>query len=128
MSVMAPVSWGELIDKVTILLIKSERIQDATKVANVRRELEALQVLREEAHRAHAGLAGCEAELKAVNESLWEVEDEIRLCERRQVFDARFIDLARAVYQQNDHRARLKRRINDLLGSDLIEEKSYQSY
>ncbi|GLH73177.1 hypothetical protein GETHLI_16790 [Geothrix limicola] len=128
MSVLAPVSWGELIDKVTILLIKAERIQDAAKVANVRRELEALRPLREQAHAAHPDLAACEAELKAVNEALWEVEDEIRLCERQRAFDARFIELARAVYRQNDLRAQVKRRINELLGSDLIEEKSYQSY
>lgn len=128
MSVMTPVSWGELIDKFTILAIKLERMQDADKAANVRRELEALQPLRDQAASAHSAVVRCESELKAVNEALWDVEDELRDCERRQEFDGRFIELARSVYRENDRRSKIKRQINDLLGSDLIEEKSYQPY
>ncbi|MFB3818426.1 MAG: DUF6165 family protein [Candidatus Methylomirabilales bacterium] len=122
------VAPGELLDKLTILEIKRERIRDAAKLANVRRELEAL------ARAARAGipdsepLARLRRELKAVNERLWEIEDAIRLCERHQDFGARFIALARAVYRNNDERAALKRRINELLGSRLVEEKSYTEY
>lgn len=128
MSVMTPISWGELIDKFTILVIKSERIQDPAKAANVQRELEALFPLRHQALRSNSEIAHCEAELKAVNEALWVVEDEIRDWERRKEFGPRFIELARAVYHENDRRALVKRRINQLLDSGLVEEKSYQAY
>lgn len=128
MSVMTPVSWGELIDKFTILMIKSERMQDASQLGNVRRELAALQPLRDQSIQAHPELAACQAQLKAINEALWDVEDEIREWERRQEFGARFIELARSVYRENDQRARVKRRINQLLDSELVEEKSYPSY
>lgn len=128
MSVWAPVSWGELLDKTTILEIKAERLRDPAKQANVRKELEALRPLREQAIHARAEIAGCEVNLKAVNEALWEVEDEIRDCERRKEFGPRFIELARAVYHQNDQRSVIKRRINQLLDSELVEEKSYQPY
>jgi len=128
MAVLTPVSWGELIDKYTILEIKSERIEDAAKVANVRREMEALAPLRGQAHDSQAGLAKLEADLKKVNEGLWEIEDEIREWERRKDFGARFIELARAVYHENDKRAAVKRQINELLGSELVEEKSYKPY
>jgi len=128
MAVLTPVSWGELIDKYTILEIKTERIEDPAKVANVRKEMEALAPLRNEAQEAQGGLAALEAELKKVNEGLWEIEDEIRDWERRRDFGTRFIELARAVYHENDKRAAWKRQINDLLGSDLVEEKSYKPY
>jgi hypothetical protein len=128
MSVLTPISWGELIDKFTILELKSERIQDPVKVANVARELEVLLPLRNQAQTAKPELAGLERELKAVNGILWVVEDAIRECERRKEFGSRFIELARSVYHQNDQRARVKRRINELLDSGLMEEKSYQSY
>lgn len=128
MAVLTPVSWGELIDKYTILVIKTERIEDPAKVANVRKEMEALAPLRNQAREAQAGLAQLEADLKKVNEGLWEIEDEIRDWERRKDFAARFIELARAVYHENDTRANLKRQINELLGSDLVEEKSYKPY
>ena len=128
MTVMAPVSWGELIDKVTILEIKATRIQDAEKVANVQRELGLLGALRDQVRRAHGDAARLEAELKAVNEALWEVEDRIRDCERRQDFGPTFIALARSVYRQNDQRARLKRELNQALDSGLVEEKSYRAY
>lgn len=128
MAVKIPVSWGELVDKVTILELKLERIQDAAKTANVARELEALRPLQEEAGRQDAGVAALTAELKAVNGSLWTIEDDIRDCERQQDFGPRFVALARSVYQENDRRAQVKRRINELLNSELVEEKSYTPY
>ena len=128
MSVLTTISWGELIDKVTILEIKIQRIQDPAKARNVERELSALRPLRERALQAQPGLAGIERDLKAVNLVLWEVEDEIRACEQRKDFGPRFIELARSVYHENDRRALLKSQINGLLGSDLVEEKSYRPY
>jgi hypothetical protein len=128
MSVMTPVSWGELIDKVTILEIKSERIQEPVKLGHVKLELAALLPLRNQALEAGPGLARLEADLKAVNAALWTVEDDIRDCERRKDFGPRFIELARSVYRENDRRALLKHQINDLLDSGLVEEKSYRSY
>lgn len=128
MSVLAPISWGELIDKFTILELKSERIQNRAQLVNVNRELAALLPLRNQALLAQPGLARHEAELKAVNATLWDVEDEIRDWERRKEFGSSFIELARTVYRQNDHRAIIKRQINQLLGSELEEVKSYQPY
>ncbi|MFD2234491.1 DUF6165 family protein [Phaeospirillum tilakii] len=128
MSVLVPVSWGEVIDKITILEIKAERLSDPAKLANVRRELDALAAVRDREFPGHAGLAALAGELKTINESLWEIEDEIRDCERAQDFGETFIRLARSVYVTNDRRAAVKRRINDLLGSDLVEEKSYAAY
>jgi hypothetical protein len=128
MSIKVEVSWGEMLDKVTILQIKTERIQDAAKVANVRRELDALSGERARALALAPAVAGLERELKGVNEALWDIEDEIRDCERRKDFGARFVELARAVYVTNDQRSVVKRRLNDALGSDLVEEKSYQAY
>jgi hypothetical protein len=125
---MAPVSWGELIDKFTILSIKTERLPDPAQGSNVRRELDALLPLRDRALRLHPDLGDREAELKQVNEGLWEVEDAIRDCERRKDFGPHFIELARAVYHENDRRSAIKRQINQLLGSALVEEKSYQPY
>jgi hypothetical protein len=126
--ISAPVSCGELIDKVTILEIKAERIADPDKLANVRDELRLLTELWE-ADPASATDIGTErAELKRINEALWEIEDEIRVKERQQSFDARFIELARSVYRTNDRRAAVKRAINLKLGSRLVEEKSYEDY
>jgi hypothetical protein len=122
------VAPGELIDKITILEIKDERIKDAAKLANVRTELATLIAARDQAVDSSQALDHFTAGLKQVNEALWEIEDEIRVCERDGDFGPRFIKLARAVYHQNDRRAALKRQINDLLGSRLIEEKSYVSY
>lgn len=119
---------GELLDKLTILDIKLERIGDAAKLANVRTELAALTAARDRAIRPSAALDELTAELKRVNEALWEIEDEIRICERQAGFGTRFVELARSVYHQNDLRAAVKRRINELLGSRLIEEKSYAPY
>ncbi|MFN3460126.1 MAG: DUF6165 family protein [Oceanibaculum sp.] len=132
MAIQVPVSWGELIDKIAILEIKSERIADAAKLANVRTELAALAGVRD-ANLPSEGkvlddLAALTADIKTVNEALWEIEDDIRDCERDRDFGPRFVELARSVYKTNDRRAALKRDINTLLGSELVEEKSYQSY
>jgi len=127
MSVMVEVSWGELIDKHTILEIKSERMSDEAKVRNVRIEMEALAASRAQARRT-PGVDALEAQLKAINEELWVIEDRIRDCERAKDFGPTFIELARAVYFTNDRRAAVKRQINDLLGSGIVEEKSYQPY
>jgi hypothetical protein len=122
---MAPVSWGELLDKITILQIKQERLDDEAKRANVTAELTALLAV---AGAAMAQVPALAAELKTINEALWRIEDDIRDKERAGEFDARFIELARAVYVTNDQRAAVKRRINQALGSALVEEKSYRPY
>ncbi len=124
----APVSWGELLDKITILEIKRDRIADPAKQANVAREYAALTAIRDQALPDGAAIADLVAELKAVNEALWQIEDEIRACERSAEFGPRFIALARSVYRTNDQRAALKRDLNDRLGSTLVEEKSYAPY
>jgi hypothetical protein len=126
--ISAPISHGELIDKITILEIKSERIGDAAKLANVRDELQLLDGLWMRDPASRTDISAERAELKRINEALWEIEDEIRLKERDRAFDARFIELARAVYHTNDKRAAVKREINVKLGSRLVEEKSYQDY
>src|SRR6185437_10691553 len=126
--ISAPVSYGELIDKITMLEIKSERMTDAAKLANVRDELQLLNALWVGDAASRTDIAAERAELKRINEALWEIEDEIRVKERGQAFDARFIELARAVYHTNDKRAAVKRAINLKLGSRLVEEKSYQDY
>jgi tetratricopeptide (TPR) repeat protein len=118
---------GELLDKITILQIKSERIAEPAKLDNVRRELAVLEAARDRSVPASAELTELTAELKRTNEALWQVEDDIRGCEREQDFGPRFVELARSVYRHNDHRAALKRRINDLLGSFLKEEKAYDA-
>lgn len=128
MSVLVPQSWGEVIDKITILEIKAERLTDAAKIANVAKELDELVAVREREFPGHAGLAVLSAELKAINEKLWVIEDDIRDCERARDFGPKFVELARAVYFTNDERAAAKRKVNDLLGSALIEEKSYAPY
>lgn len=125
---LVPVSYGELLDKIAILQIKSERMTDPTKLANVRNELSAL----ESTWMAHPAASGDIAELrkrlKAVNERLWVIEDDIRLKEKAQAFDEEFVRLARSVYFENDERARIKKDINLALGSAYIEEKSYEDY
>lgn len=126
--ILVPVSFGELLDKIAILQIKSERIGDAAKLANVRAELSALERTWM-AHPAASGdVARLRLELKAVNERLWVIEDEIRIKEKAQAFDEEFIKLARSVYYENDERARIKKEINLALGSSYVEEKSYQDY
>jgi len=123
-----PVSPGELLDKITILRIKSQRIADAAKLANVRLELELLQRTWATLGAATEAVAADEQALQAVNERLWDIEDRIRDKEAARSFDQDFIELARAVYQRNDERAAIKKRINVALGSRIVEEKSYQPY
>jgi tetratricopeptide (TPR) repeat protein/post-segregation antitoxin (ccd killing protein) len=124
-SIPIEIAPGELIDKITILEIKRERIADEMKLANVRAELDLLNAARDRAIRSTSQLDELTAELKKTNEALWQIEDAIRVCERNQDFGPTFIELARSVYRENDRRADLKRQINVLLGSKLIEEKSY---
>ncbi|MFN5011885.1 MAG: DUF6165 family protein [Gammaproteobacteria bacterium] len=126
--ILVPISPGELLDKITILRIKSARMTDEAKLRNVRVELDALERTWRDSGSAIPEVAADEAALQRVNEELWDIEDRIRDKERAQEFDAVFIELARAVYVTNDERARLKKNINVALGSRLVEEKSYQPY
>ena len=126
--ITVPVSPGELIDKITILRIKSERMTDAAKLANVRTELHALEDTWANSAYAKVDIRADQSALQAVNARLWVIEDDIRDKERAQAFDAEFIRLARAVYVENDERAAIKRRINAKLGSTIVEEKSYRPY
>jgi hypothetical protein len=126
--VLVPVSFGELIDKITILEIKAERIADPQKAANVRNELGLLTAARARLKIANDAAAPLQAELKRVNAALWDIEDRIRDCERTKDFGPAFIELARSVYRTNDRRAELKRRLSELTGSAIVEEKSYRSY
>lgn len=126
--VLVPVSPGELLDKITILRIKSARISDAAKVANVRLELELLERTWLDSGCAAHNVAAEERALQAVNEKLWDIEDRIRDKEGAQRFDAEFVELARAVYFSNDERAAIKKRVNLALGSRIVEEKSYKPY
>ena len=128
MDILIPASAGELIDKITILEIKVKNIRDPEKNRNVAKELEALvKCLRKNISDADQ-LTDLRASLKSINEALWNIEDDIRLCEQRGEFDDKFIKLARSVYRQNDKRAAVKKEINVLLGSSIIEEKSYADY
>jgi hypothetical protein len=127
-TISVPVSYGELIDKITILEIKSERIGDPAKLANVRAERELLGTTWSAHPAARTDIAAERAHLRAVNEALWDIEDRIRVKEKARAFDGEFIELARSVYIRNDERAVVKRAINDKLGSTLVEEKSYENY
>jgi len=126
--ILVPVSPGEVLDKITILRIKAARIRDAAKLANVRRELELLERTWRDSPYGPKDVAADEAALQAVNERLWDIEDRIRDKERAQSFDAGFVELARAVYIENDERAAIKKRVNVALGSTIVEEKSYAQY
>ena len=123
-----PVSFGELLDKISILQIKSERITDPARRANVRAEFEALCAVWSAHPASGQDVTALRERLRAVNERLWTIEDAIRLKEAKRTFDAQFIELARSVYLENDERARIKRELNLALGSKLVEEKSYQDY
>jgi tetratricopeptide (TPR) repeat protein len=125
---LVPISFGELIDKMTILRIKAQRIQEPTKAANIRNELGLLTAARAGFSIAAGDIDKLEAELMRTNETLWEIEDRIRDCEREQDFGPRFVELARRIYRTNDRRAELKRQLNALAGSSIIEEKSYSRY
>ncbi len=123
-----PLSVGEVLDKISILEIKSERISDKAKLVNIHTELEALRPLVAGEPFTSDDITALFAELKAINESLWVIEDDIREQEGKGDFGPRFIELARAVYVTNDQRADVKKRINLATGSDLVEEKSYEDY
>lgn len=122
------VAAGELLDKITILEIKRSKFDDPEKLKNVVAELETLARVRDDALTLDGTAQRLVGDLEAVNRELWDIEDEIRDCERRGDFGERFIELARAVYHKNDRRAALKRDLNERLGSRLVEEKSYQAY
>jgi Family of unknown function (DUF6165) len=133
--ILVPVSPGELLDKITILRIKAQRISDPAKLRNIASELDRLTSIWRESGCAGQpdsetgrALAAEERALEAINEKLWDIEDRIRERERAQRFDAEFIELARAVYLSNDERAAIKKRINVRLGSRIVEEKSYAPY
>jgi len=128
MQLQVPVSVGEVLDKITILQIKLAHISDAAKRVNIQNELDALLPLVAGDAFTTDQMQGLMAELKAVNEALWDIEDDIREKEAAKSFDADFIRLARAVYVTNDKRAEIKKQINLATGSALIEEKSYESY
>ena len=125
-TILTPVSIGELIDKITILEIKAERIDDAGKLANVRTELEGLQPLLATQLQHAPGLAALKDELKAINLRMWDIQDALREHEAAQTFQDAFIQLARGVYQTNGQRVAVKNHINQLAGSALVEEKQYQ--
>jgi hypothetical protein len=126
--IKVPISPGEMLDKITILRIKSARMTDPQKLANVRLELDALEQTWGACVYAKTDIEAEMTALLKVNERLWVIEDDIRDKERAQAFDAEFIRLARAVYFENDERAAIKRRINVKLGSSIVEEKSYAKY
>jgi Family of unknown function (DUF6165) len=125
---LVPVSWGELIDKLTILDIKRERLTGERALANVGRELQALTQIADPVLAHDEAARTLMAQLKALNETLWEIEDRIRGKEAAGAFDAEFVELARAVYTRNDERAALKQQLNAHLASGLVEEKSYKPY
>jgi predicted component of type VI protein secretion system len=126
--ILVPVSLGELIDKITILEIKAERIDDSAKLVNIRRELEQLLQVRVLTEQLLADIADVRASLKEVNYGLWDIEDRIRIKESLAEFDDEFIELARSVYIRNDERAKHKRTLSTREGFELVEEKSYASY
>jgi len=128
MPILAPVSAGELIDKITILRVKAARIGDAAKEANVRKELALLEEIAVRELTSSPELDDLTDQLTEINAALWDIEDGKRDCERRQDFGPRFVELARRVYVDNDRRAAVKRQINTLAGSDIVEEKSYKPY
>ena len=123
-----PVSPGEVLDKITILEIKSERMDDPEKITNVKRELELLQASWRQSVNEDETVQRIHSKLKAINEALWEIEDDIRDKERAREFDQVFVGLARSVYVTNDQRANAKKELNIHLGSEIVEEKSYQDY
>ncbi|MBH88637.1 MAG: hypothetical protein CMF71_08955 [Magnetovibrio sp.] len=128
MNISVPIAPGELIDKITILEIKLERISAQTKLVNIKKELDVLTSAYNESIPISDKLKQLMNELKSVNEDLWDIEDDIRSCERIEDFGDSFIKLARSVYITNDKRMGIKRAINDLLGSEIVEEKSYVAY
>lgn len=127
-NIHVPVSPGEVLDKITILEIKAERMTEPAKLDNVRRELALLREFWLRAVREDEKTRKLHRQLKEINEALWEIEDDIRDKERAGEFDQRFIELARSVYFTNDRRSKLKKELNEHLGSEIVEEKSYRDY
>jgi hypothetical protein len=125
---LIPISWGELFDKITILQIKLENLKNKNALKNVKIEYDELFKIYENNFRVDANAKRLLAELKTINKTLWNIEDDIRDKERHKTFDDEFIELARSVYITNDERSRIKRNINETFGSQLIEEKSYSDY
>ncbi len=125
---LIPISPGEILDKITILRIKSQRISDPEKLANVKKELHILDEIWAKSVNVDDTIKQLTDELTAINEALWDIEDNIRNEERSKRFGDRFIELARSVYVTNDKRAEAKKKINLHLGSAMVEEKSYQDY
>ncbi len=123
-----PVSYGEILDKITILEIKEQNITAADKLKNVRHELSILTNTWNDKVTASSKINQLKEQLKQVNQSLWNIEDNIRIKESKKEFDDEFIQIARSVYYENDKRAAVKKEVNLLLGSELVEEKSYQDY
>jgi len=123
-----PISWGELLDKITILKIKLENITSKNALENVEQELKKLQSILTQYCPKTMETTQLEGELRQINQQLWDIEDKIRDKERNHAFDDEFIQLARSVYITNDERSRIKRKINDMFGSELVEEKSYAKY
>ena len=128
MAIKIDVPVGELLDKITILEIKSERIRDEAKLGNIKKELETLRATWSSSPLSRTDLSGQVKRLKSVNEAIWDIEDGIRAREAIGKFDDEFIQLARSVYINNDERAAIKREINGITGSGLMEEKSYTDY
>lgn len=128
MRIKVEIAPGELLDKLSILEIKAERISDPDKLRHVRAERETLAASRNGAIPASPEIDALFAELRAVNSALWEIEDNIRVLERNGDFGTEFVSLARSVYRTNDRRAEIKRDINRILGSDIAEEKSYEEF
>lgn len=126
--ILIPISPGELLDKITILEIKSERIESVEKKANVNKELTMLNKVWADAVTEDEAIKAMRLEMKTINETLWVIEDDVRDEEKDKRFETRFIELARSVYVTNDQRADVKKRINLYLKSDIVEEKSYQDY
>ena len=128
MELLTPVSPGELLDKLTILEIKSERISDPDKLANIRHERELLERVWNDSGLSNDKVRELKDQLRTINETLWNIEDDIRDCERDGDFGERFVELARSVYRTNDRRSEVKKVINLELGSAIVEEKSYADY
>ncbi|MGE4170285.1 MAG: DUF6165 family protein [Candidatus Margulisiibacteriota bacterium] len=126
--ILVPVAPGELIDKLTILELKLSHMSDPVKIKNVQYEYDELTAVLNQACPETPALSSLRTQLKTINQTLWDIEDDIRLCEKNQDFGPKFIELARAVYHTNDQRAAVKREINLLLKSSILEEKSYQNY
>lgn len=128
MSILVEISYGELIDKITILEIKAARISDPLKLQNIQNELMLLEAALKSRIQLGARVKDLTNTLRSINSRLWEVEDRLREKERVKIFDEEFVELARSVYFTNDERARIKRELNEILRSGMVEEKSYQSY